>query len=96
MLNQIEILEARLKGVIDSTIYKGFSIKKAQNHVKIKAEILFPEINQETMEKLLNYTKQRLLLNKALEDLDVAIFKQRHQIKQPDKPIIEEIEVENE
>lgn len=96
MLNQNEILSARLMGTIDSTIVKGYSIKKALNHVKIKAEILFPEINQETMKKLLNYTEQRLLLNKSLEDLQVALYKQRHQIKQPDKPIIEEIEVENE
>lgn len=80
MENKIQILEAKLWGAIDSTSCKGYSLKKAKQFIKVKAEIYMPGINNETMQAVLKFAELKISLNKAMEELSVALFKQRNDI----------------
>ena len=80
MNENIQILEAKLWGAIDSTICKGYSLKKAKQFIKVKAEIFMPNINNETMQSLLKFAEKKFELENCLENLKMSLFKQRNDI----------------
>lgn len=78
MIENIEIVIAQLHGTIDSTIVKGYSLKKAKKIIQVKAEILMPNINKETMQAVLKLLESKFKFDKDLESLKQALFKQRN------------------
>ena len=80
MNENAQILIAKLCGAIDSTICKGYSLKKAKQFIQVKAEIFMPNINNETMQSVLKFAEKKLEIEKSLENLKMALFKQRHDV----------------
>lgn len=80
MNENIQILEAKLWGAVDSTTCKGYSLKKALQVVRVKAEMFMPNINNETIQAVLKFARIKRQLNEAMEDLSVALYKQRGDI----------------
>ena len=71
------ILEAKLWGAIDATTCKNYSLRKALQVIKVKAEMFMPNINKKTMQAVLDFARTKRQLNEAMENLSVALFKQR-------------------
>jgi len=81
MNEKIQILEAKLWGAIDATLCKGYSLKKAKQFIKVKAEIFMPNIDKGTMKAVLQFTEQKHKFETSLENLKLALFKQRDDIQ---------------
>lgn len=85
MNNKIDILSAKFWGTVDATICKKYSLKKAKQFIKIKAEIYMPKINDDTMQALFKFAKAKIQFNNAMENLTLALFKQRYDIPDENK-----------
>lgn len=80
MNENAQILIAKLYGAIDSAMCKGYSLKKAKQFIKVKAEIFMPNINNETMQAVLKFVEKKFDFENSQENLNMALFKQRNDI----------------
>lgn len=81
-----DMITTFIMATIDTTIYKGYSLKKAKLFVKIKCECKF-DCTKELMQDIMRLTESKYLFNQAYNNLQVGIFESRDKIKLINKKI---------
>ena len=91
---KVETMEAKLLGVIASSVYRNYSTQKANKYLQVKAEIYFPNINKETMQSIYKVAKYEKAYFDAVEELKQNLFKQRHELPDAKKVLTATTEVQ--